>query len=443
MPVLRELYESLAQPRELNREEVPFAEFLREQGALTLEEPRQHSGLALEPRLWAQPQAAGVYEFAGDGEGGAWRYLYQPGESACLTCLLRGWIERFHSSEWWPRILGWPDFRLSWPASECMPEAPILPGWLHYQNGSDSYRGRVFSRPECNCLPGQRALPHWGSWSHPVSGPLTQVVERRRHGLWRVSVHLQQALSSGAHRERRKARRAAVAEACERWAALQPCSQSRVQVQRLKGKGSRGCWSGLVYLGDVPNPHGQQLSHGLACGSTLRRALRAGLWELLERDGLRRWWQAWCAGLQGTGVRRHAKFLWSLPGGVFLAFVGRDGKGAWGSAAGPEAEQRAIREARHNYQLLRRQPPAKPEQCLSFQDHAAWAWHHPLPRWEELVAMPMTARPETPRPRRAGIYYFQFDCPWAERLGWTVVRVLSPRLAGLPIGGRPPFHPFC
>jgi len=198
-----------------------------------------------------------------------------------------------------------------------------------------------------------------------------------------------------------------------------------------------------VYLGEVPNPHGQQLSHGLACGPSLQRALRAGLWELLERDGLRRWWRAWRAGLEGTGVRRHAKFLWSLPRGVFLAFVGRDGKGAWGSAAGPEAEQRAIREARHNYQLLRRQPPANPEQCLSFQDHAAWAWHNPPPRWEELVALPVTPRPEACRPSRADVYYFQFDCPWAERLGWTVVRVLSPRLRGLPIGGRPPFHPFC
>lgn len=443
MPVLRELYDSLVEPRCLSAEELPFGEFLREQGALCVESPQPHSGLALEPHRWSELQAPGVYDFLGDGEGGSWSYLYEPGQSACLSCVLRWWMDRFHGPEWWPRMQAWPDFRLSWPATGLQPEAPLLPGWLHYRNSRAGFHGRVFSRVDCNCLPEQRALPHWGSWTHPVTGPLTQVVERRRRGLWRASVHLQQAFASGAHSQRRKARRAALAEACERWAALQPCSQTRLRVRRLGGKGSRSCWSGLVFLGEVPDPHGQQLSHGLACGPTMRRALQAGFWELLERDGLRRWWQAWKAGRPVAGLQRHAKHLWSLSGGVYLAFVGRDGQGAWGSAAGPHAEQRALREARHNYQLQRRRPPANPSRCLTFGDHAAWAWHNCLPRWSELAALPLSPRREASRPQVGPVYYYKFDCPWAERLGWTVVKVLSPALRGLPIGGEPPFHPFC
>lgn len=443
MPVLRQLYESLAQPRVLTPEELPFGEFLREQGALSWEPPRPFRGLALEPHAWLRQRDAGLYQMAGDGEGGAWRYLYQPGQAACLHCLLRWWMDRFHGSEWWPRMQAWPDFRLSWPATEAAPEDPLRIGWLHYRNGRRSYRAQVLPRPDCDCVAEARWPRHWGSWTHPVSGPLTQVVERRRHGLWRVSLHLQQALSSGAHPQRKKARRAAVAEACERLAALRGCRQEWVRVKRLGAPASRRCRSGLVFLGEVPDFRGQQLSHGLACGPTLQRAQQAGLWELLERDALRRWWRDWRAGRPAPKLQRHARFLWSLPGGVVMAFVGRDGKGAWGSAAGPGAVTRARREARHNYQLQRRTPPGKPTQCRTFGDHAAWAWHHPLPRWDELVALPLTplAPPTSPQ-AVAPVYYYRFDCPWAERLGWTVVKVLSPSLRGLSIGGEAPFHPF-
>ena len=442
VPVLRELYESLREPRLLTPDELPFGEFLREQGALSHQPCRAPAGLALEPRLWAQLRVPGIYEMAGDGEGGSWRYLYEPGRSACLTCVLHWWMERHHGPEWWERMQAWPDFRLSWPVAEVVADDPLQPGWLHYRNELGRYRGRVFSRADCNCLCEQRTLRHWGSWTHPITGPLTKVVERRRQNLWRVSLHLHNAYASGAHSEKRRARRAALAEACERWAALQPCLQSRLRVQRLNGKGGRTCWSGLVYLGEVPDPRGPQLSHGLACRSSLRRALQAGLWELLERDALRRWWRAWRAGRPAPGLRRHGEFLWSLPGGVFLAFVGRNGKGAWGSAAGPRARQRAVREARHNYQLQRRRPPANPSQCLTFSDHAAWAWHNCLPRWDELMALPCSSeRPIREVPDKP-IYYYRFDCPWADRLGWTVVKVLSPFLRGLPIGGEPPFHPF-
>lgn len=381
---------------------------------------------------------------AGDGEGGGWRYLYQPGQAACLQCVWRWWMERFHPPEWWQRILAWPDFRLSWPGLEVAPEAPTRPGWLHYQRGTATYRAQVFPRQDCDCLAGSAAWPrHWASWTHPISGPLTQVVERRRNGLWRVSLHLRQALASGAHAHRKRARRAAVAEACERWAALQPCSQEWLRVRRLGASGSRRCRSGLVFLGEVSHPQQQQLSHGLACGSSLKRALRAGLWELLERDGLRRWWRDWRAGRPVAGLQRHGRHLWSLPGGVFVAFVGRDGKGAWGSAAGPRAVQRARREARHNYQLQRRTPPPIPGSCRTFGDHAAWAWHNPVPRWEELTALPLKPLPAAgPLRLSQPVYYYVFDCIWAERLGWTVVKVLSPRLRGLPIGGEAPFHPF-
>ena len=449
VPLLSQLYYSL--PRKLSAEELPLGEFLRHQGAVTSELPGlPEPGLSLEPQRWANLRQPGQYVFPGDGEGGCWRYHFRPGESACLICLLRWWVERHHGAEWWARLQTWPDFRLSWPAVGSSSPIELAPGWLRYQRGSKSNLGRVFPYPGCDCLQLSRWPRHWASWSHPVSGPLTSVVERYTRGLWRVSLHLREALSSGAHPHLRKARRAAVAEACERWAAEQTCSEEKLTVRRLGGGRSRRCWSGLVYLGETPRPHGQQLSHGLACGISLHRALRAGLWELLERDAIRRWWIDWSKGQPTPQLWRHGRHLWSLParvGRIFLGYLGVDGKGAWGSAAGPEARQRALREARHNYHVQRLNPPAVPRECLSFADHAAWAWHNPIPRWQEMSQLPLTPAPhEYPDWRRVArefpIYYYRLECVWAKRLGWTVVKVLSPRLHGLKMGGEAPFHPF-
>lgn len=413
--MLSDLYQSLVRPRTLNPEEEPFGEFLLQQGALSLEPPTLRADLVFSAN---PPEQAGVYRMED------WLYDYRPGETACLRCLFRWWLERHHGTEWWERMIAWPDFCLSWPLQE------------------NPRQVQAFPREDCGCLSRGRWPRHWGRWTDSVSGPLTGVVERKRHGLWRVSVHLHEAFASGAHSQRRLARRAAVAEACERWAALQHCPQPWVRVRRVKGRGGRTCRSALVFLGAVPGVETAQLSHGLACGTSLRRALQAGHWELLERDALRRWWRSWRTGREVPGLQRHDKGLWSLPGGVYLAFVGRQGRGAWGSAAGPRARQRARREARHNYQLMRRSPPAVPEGCYSFADHAAWGWHHPLPRWEELESLPLSPARPCQQADPWEVYYYRFQCIWAERLGWKVVKVVSPRLRGLSIGGSPPFHPF-
>jgi hypothetical protein len=413
--VLRELYDSLDRPRALTPDEEPYGEFLLQQGALSLQAATTEPELVFHAN---PPRHAGVYRMEG------WWYDYRPGQTACLRCLFRWWLERHHGAEWWERIRAWPDFRLSWPLQE------------------NPRQVQAFPREDCDCLSQGRWPRHWGRWTDPVSGPLTGSVERKRHGLWRVSVHLHEALASGAHPQRRLARRAAVAEACERWAALQDFPEPWVRVRRLHGRGGRTCRSGLVFLGTVPGLEGEQLSHGLACGSSLRSALQAGHWELVERDALRRWWGNWRTGREAPGLQRHGKGLWSLPGGVYLAFVGRQGKGAWGSAAGPGARQRARREARHNYQLLRRSPPAVPERVCSFADHAAWGWHHPLPRWEQLESLPLSPLRGHEQPDSQEVFYYRFECGWAERLGWKVVKVLSPRLRGLSIGGSAPFHPF-
>lgn len=442
MPVLRQLYDSLQEPRRLTPEEIPFGEFLRSQGALTLGPEPVPPGLAVEPRLWRSKQP-GHYLMPGDGEGGCWCYHYQPG-MACLNCLLRWWMGRHHGSEWWERLRAWPDFRLSWRAEAVFPQPP-QPGELNYLCRGRVRKARVFPHPDCGCGARDSGRRNWGSWVHPISGPLQGVVERHQQGLWRVSARLGEAASSGANPNLGKARRAALAEACERWAALQPCARERVRVRRLGAPGSRTCWSGLVYLGEVPQPHGQQLSHGLACGPSLSRALRAGFWELIERDGLRRWWRAWIAGRQ-SGLMRLAEGLWVLKGPVYLAFCGQDGRGAWGSAAGPDGARRARAEALHNFQVLNRTRPAAPEQCLSFADHAAWGWNEPIPRWSEMSGLPLVAEPPCPEWRklalRKPVYYARLQCHWAEQSGWTIVKVLSPRLRGLGIGGRAPFHPF-
>ncbi|MBS2035099.1 YcaO-like family protein [bacterium] len=442
--MLRQLLASLEQPRQLSPQEVPFGEFLRSQGALSWEPPQEASGLAFQPSLWKSLKHPGVYTLEGDGEGGCWRYHYQSG-LPCLGCLMCWWMGRHHGSEWWQRLEAWPDFSLSWPGESRLPEAPD-PGWLHYLRGGKLYRGRVLPHPDCDCGASVDWIPTWESWVHPVCGPIQNLVERRQGGLWRVSLRLGSAASSGANHDRGKARRAALAEFFERWAALQPCSQERIWVRRLGFRGGRHCWSGLVYLGEVPRPHGQQLSHGLACGPSLSQALQAGFWELLERDALRRWWRAWRSG-RATDLRRLASDLWMLPGPVFLAFRGRRGRGAWGSAAGPKGVERARQEAKHNFQVLSRQQPAVPSHCSSFADHAAWGWREPVPRWKEMVSLPIEAdQPPCPQWRELlgeeRIYWCRLECAWAEMMGWTVVKVLSPSLRGLGIGGKPPFHPF-
>ncbi|MFN8611023.1 MAG: YcaO-like family protein [Vulcanimicrobiota bacterium] len=443
--MLRQLYRSLAQPRQLSAEEAPFGEFLRSQGALAWESVGASPGLVVRsPQVWRQHTSPGVHSLAGDGEGGCWSYHYQAGR-ACLGCVLLWWLERHHEPEWFGRIEQWPDFRLSWPAESGLPEVPES-GWIHYLRRGKVHRGQVLPHPRCGCGASAAGPPAWNSWVHPVTGPVTGVVERQQDGLWRVSLRLGPAASSGAHVSRGRARRAALAEACERWAALQPCDRQRVRLRRLGTGGQRRCWSGLVYLGEVPDPHGQQLSHGLACGSSLSRALRSGFWELLERDGLRRWWRAWSRGQSGD-IARLGDNLWVLPGPVFLAFYGRQGRGAWGSAAGPHGAQRARNEALHNYQVLLRKPPSCPENCTSFADHAAWGWNRPLPRWRQLASLPLLeGPPPCPDWRKLAIerpvYYARLVCPWAELMGWTVVKVLSPTMKGLGIGGKPPYHPF-
>lgn len=317
---------------------------------------------------------------------------------------------------------------------------------MHSLQAQRLFRSRVFPYPGCGCGGRASGARDWTSWVHPVSGLIESVQEHRQDGLWRVSLRLGPAASSGASLERGRARRAALAELFERWAAHQPCTQDRIWVSRLGARGRRRCWSGLVYLGSVPRPHGQQLSHGLACGSTLGRALRSGFWELFERDALRRWWGDWRRG-RATQLCRLADDLWVLPGPVYLAFQGKQGRGAWGTAAGPGGAEKARLEALHNFQVLERRPPARPSECLSFADHAAWGWHEPILRWDEMTSMGVLADPPVcPDWRQlAGsekVYYLELGCDWAEQQGWKVVKVLSPVWRGLSIGGRPPFHPF-
>lgn len=415
------------------------------------------------PQEWDETLQPGIYHFRGDGEGGCWRYHYRPGCTPCLGCLWRNWF-LIHQPELFQRLREWPDLRLRWPG-ERMPkifgQADLPVGALDSVRDGKLRRGRVWKRPGCPCAPPQRSTSHWAWWSHPVAGPLGQVAETQTDGLWRVSARLSGIPSSGTATERRRARLAALGEAIERHAAYHPPEQTgaTTRLWRLGRPGTRRFPSNQVWLG-YEEGRGDRLSHGLACGPNLKTAVRAGASELLERDALVRWWREWSAGRDGD-VRRHAEGLWSVPaaqGRAYLAAVSNPhGGAAWGSAAGPDAAARAQREARHNALVMTEQCPEAPSELRTFQDHASQAWHQQLFRWHELKAVPLS--PEEPAAEVSWdgpcrFYYRKLPSHWADVLGWSVVRVLSPDLLGLPMderrwpidhprwgGGEAPQHP--
>jgi hypothetical protein len=474
VPALRRVYNRLLPEAEIAGEERPLANFLVSQGVVSLasEEPQARSypgwkrsaGFLLRhfaPHEWDRTWRDGIYCFPGDGEGGCWRYHYQAGRSACLGCLWRHWFGRYQP-ELLPQVESWPDLQLSWPAVP-MPAAfrrrDLPVGAVDYAHDGKILRGRVWARPGCGCCPPQRATPQWWLWTHPVAGPLGQVAEHRdvQDGLWRVSVHLGTVPANGARPLRKDARRAALGEALERWATYHPPAQTpdRVRVWRLGQFGSQTVASQRLWIGFAPGG-ADRLSHGLACGSTLASAVAAGFWELVERDALALWWRDWTRG--DGDVQRHpapaGRYLWSVPaaaGRTFLAcFPSAKGGAAWGSAAGPGAPDKALAEARHNFLVHQASAPQAPAQCHTFAEHSAHAWHSPVPRWQELIALPAVG-PELSAPdwrdvvqaQRPRFYYRRLPCHWADVLGWSVVRVLSPDLVGLPMDQRhwPVEHP--
>lgn len=157
------------------------------------------------------------------------------------------------------------------------------------------------------------------------------------------------------------------------------------------------------------------LSHGLAAGTTLKRALRRAILELRERDAVARFWLYGEA--QALGPES-----WAIHETVVALVRDRQGRPAFGSAAGPRAFERARCEALHNLAWLQRVgPPPPTELPQSYREHLAFYWHHP-----ERLRLPSLRAP-APRPS-CSLYWRELTPPDVAAIGLRVVRVIAPAL---------------
>lgn len=468
-----------------------LARFLVQQGALSESPPRVVPSAegclsSFSPRIWDAQRRTGCYHWAGDSEDPGWVYHYAVDSSPCLGCLWRHRVEHGLGSSWLAFLARHPDLEFRWkaPEAERFSRRPLPePGWLLREWGGKVERLRPLAHPLCPC--GRTSLQppnrHWPSWTDRQFGPLRQVVEEGGDS-WSVSLSLPPARSSGSHVLRQRARAAAVGEALERWGALKvparrgrvgpapghtifrspytldqrnrlplrPCGQVRwVPVRRLLPGPPQTAWAWAGQVALQLGPEAAELqelfSHGLACGRNWSEALARGLWELVERDAVTRWWGCWCAE-RGVDIWRHSApegaWLWSVPalsGRCYIALVGKRGKGAWGAAAGPGSPQRALQEAFHNARVFRAHPPQRRRPVVTFADHSAWGWWEACPRWKRLEQLELRPLPETPREswqalaRRSPFYTARLPRFYAQQAGLKTLRMLNPDLLLLPI----------
>ena len=474
--------------------DLKLAQFLAHQGALC-EQPTPSiaapdnpwSLRSFSPATWDALSLSGIYQWGGDSEDPGWLYHYRQGETPCPGCLWRHRIEHGVGARWLEFLRLHPNLELRWPpSSRPAPAGQPEPGQLLIPvQGRRSWE-RVWLLPHRDCPCGvrlRRHNRHWRSWTHPQFGPLRQVVEEGGE-LWSVSLSLPPARSSGARPDRAEARGAAVGEAMERWGALEfpldcgiigerpadaitpdlftarqtsapgfPLRQQGVKrwvrVRRVLPEPHQfaSAWAGQVALtigqGEVQLQ--ELLSHGLACGRSWSEALSSGIWELIERDAVTRWWAALCAH-RPVDTWRHpspsGSWLWSVPalsGRCYLALVGARGQGAWGSAAGPQAPRRALEEAGHNARVFAAHPPRRRRPVETFADHSGWGWWEACPGWKRLEALSERSLPdescETWRSlaRRSPFYACRLPDHYARAAGLKILRVLNPELLLLPV----------
>lgn len=383
--------------------------------------------------------------FAGDGEQG-WAYSFRPGLDPCLRCFLGRWLAGRGDSEAL-RLALERELAFQWePAAatarleEALERSLGSPGRAMLVDG-EIRPTNFLPVPACaECAPDQPA--RGGS----LVGPLG-LVKRLRHRSPAQGVHLVTAslgfprwatggdgfqAGAGCAGSRSEARQAALGEALERYAAavlpadlewspprpeepLLPHFFTDAQHRtpgfpyREPAPGERLPWLPVRLLGPRPAAAARApadqvlllrrglspepdplpaLSHGLACGPTLRAALTAALLELLERDATARFWGALLAGRQDAArvlSRRPGRLLLEVPcaGGVSVAIAFLESRGRLASGAAARfsrraAARKALWEARHNLAVLKRDPgPAPTSEPEDFQEHVRYYWHLP------------------------------------------------------------------
>lgn len=450
----------------------PVSELLRERGYLVKvaekpeKERRQGNWLAAPSRLpWLEKlapggvvlerfqvsrwrRATGLLGLVSEGES-AWFY-----RTGCADCFLARWLQGLDDGGAGLTWLVARDRPLAFRPlpDELLREAAVRacrsPGRAVFVSQEGFEELDFMPVPAClRCVPQLSPRRVWQGHRlaivRKVSFSAGFMAARLYPGAWATGLR---PYASGAGRTRH----AALAEALERYSAsvLPPDVD---EVQPLVHPLWRGVPGKALAL-PVEGPEGRVLaplervllspqfpglSHGLAAATTLERARRRGMLELLERDALARFW------LSRKG------FAWAddvliLPGPVVTALAIYRGVGVTtGSACGPRAVERARTEARQNAAYLADTHPFS-DVPTTYEEHLRYYWHHPerlvLPRLPRLRRLPR------PTPIEVPMYWRELTPPDVRALGLRVVRVIAPSLLYPPPdhrdwGAKVP-HPF-
>lgn len=401
----------------------------------------------------------GLVGWVGDARQ-AW--FYQPREhDPCLECLLGRWRQGLGHLQVWSHLPLAFEPLAEESLKQLAAAAVSRPGEIQLHEGGRHRSLAFLPVPGCQrCQPVKS--PPRRSW---LGHRLAIIKSVRRWGGSRPPVYVAHlhpgaltgllpfAAGSGCASEPRQARRCALAEALERYSAAylppdvelalaqdhelwsspfsseqldrpgfgypRPISEPQLALTVREIGTRQRVLAPLARVLLTPCPPAPRLypclSHGLAAGTSLKRALRRAILELRERDAVARFW------LRGEAQALGPE-LWAIHETVVALVRDQQGRPAFGSAAGPRALKRARCEALHNLAWLQRfslSPPG--EMPRSYHEHLAYYWHNP-----ERLRLPSLRAP-APQPS-CSFYWRELTPPDVAAIGLRVVRVVAPQL---------------
>lgn len=463
----------------------------------------------------SQIEHASWHLFTNDGHGNGWLYNFSPNQSPCLECLLRRWLAYYRLGKGFEAL--WQAGPIDWAPGQqerLMPDVLPTVGQVAYYEAGLGWKNCPLDQIPackkrlqfCHGLPRELSISEgtnpfavvsslqlWPSNEHNYTIAVARTSALQPTGALASGSDI--VVGGGCDVLPERALRSAYCEAVERYCAFFPGRLSTrawrksdlpwvprryrkdgelaqhnprvgqifewVVAQRLGSKqGTVEVTSTQVYL--CPNAQAQSApghSHGLACGSTKEQAILAGMWELVERDAVARFWATFLKTPQQCGFRvdaaeRDCIFIYppSIAGTTVICLLQDQGRPVFGSASQwHDCPEKAYREAVHNLEFLRNYCPDPIEgPPTSFPEHLAYYWHLPnqFP-WRSLDQIPVQKPTQTATLNTLEAPDSQSLADWLERqgistayidlttddsqnLGLTVVRVLAPQLLSHP-----------
>lgn len=444
------------------------------------------------------------HAFSGDEEQG-WVYSFRPGLDPCFHCFLRRWLASLPcqtalQAVWSEEVcLRWRPVRPLAERNRLLRLSAERPGQaLMVQPATETWLS-FLPRPGCGCCPFPKSVEE-KFWCGQELGIVKQVATWREEAPVVVGAHNGEPLwvtgtpgysqGAGCGWSEEVARGAAVGESLERYAAshvpkgavwdvaapgelpslfvdaqyrqtnfpyrkpLAGESLPWLPITSVTGEHRSRAPLNLLLLRREGLPgepnHYPEVSHGLACSKTLKRAIEGGMREVLERDALTRFWGRLMVGLAearevsiepaGQDLELTVLEVPCLGDYHCVIVFGRDPQGriSSGSAVSADLDQaseKAKLECHHNRAIRLRWPPSTPTAEIphSFEEHGEYYWHYP----EKFPWGPLTEslRPSLPQNIQAvpEAYYADLTTEDVAAAGFRVARVLIPGLLPLPV----------